>query len=133
MPREETYTETRVIVPPCHWLALFLSMEWREYMHSITHVGVLSCGKISGLTGVIIGFVGAVPYALFATLLAGVAADSGESGAAALGIGAALGMVIVGPLVLGAVQFIAGLIYAVVLNFVLRITGGLELSVEKIS
>jgi hypothetical protein len=102
-------------------------MEWREYMHSITHVGVLSCGKITGLTGAVITFVIAVPYALF-TVAMGLLSD-----AAAMGIGAALGMVIIGPLVAGAVYFIAGLMYAVVLNFVLRKTGGLELSIEKIT
>ena len=108
-------------------------MEWREYMHSITHVGVLSCGKFSGLTGVIIGFVCAVPHALITVLFAGLLVDGGESGTATVGIGAALGMVIVGPLVLGVVNFIADLIYALVLNFVLGKTGGLELSIEKIS
>ena len=102
-------------------------------MHSITHVGVLSCGKFSGLTGVIIGFVCAVPHALITVLFAGLLVDGGESGTATVGIGAALGMVIVGPLVLGVVNFIADLIYALVLNFVLGKTGGLELSIEKIS
>ena len=101
-------------------------------MHSITHVGVLSCGKIAGLTAVVITFVCAIPYALLA-MAVGIGSNGAGMGTAGMGIGAALGMVIVAPLGFGALHFIAGLMYAVVLNFVLRKTGGLELSIEKIT
>ena len=104
-------------------------------MMNIKHVGVFSFGKFFGLSSAIIYLICSTPYVLITTVLfAGLFVGSGESSAAAstVGIGVALGMVILGSLGVGVVSFIAGLMYAVVMNFVLRKTGGVELDIEKV-
>ena len=101
-------------------------------MNTLTHVGVLSFAKFMGLTSAIIAIVCMIPYVLITVLFAGLLANSGEGGAATMGIGLSLGLVIVGSLAFGVLNFISGLIYASVFNFVLRKIGGIELSIEKI-
>ena len=66
-----------------------------------------------------------------AVLPAGVTATGGAAdGTAVGGIGALMAIILI-PLGSGVVNFIGGLIYGLVLNFVLAKTGGLELSFEK--
>ena len=101
-------------------------------MNTLTHVGVLSFAKFMGLTSAIIAIVCMIPYVLITVLFAGLLANSGEGGAATMGIGLSLGLVIVGSLAFCVLNFISGLIYASVFNFVLRKIGGIELSIEKI-
>ena len=101
-------------------------------MNNLTHVGALSFAKFLGLTSSIVAFVCMIPYVLITVLFAGLLVNSGEGGAATMGIGLSLGMVIVGSLAFGVLNFISGLIYALVINFVLRKIGGLKVSIEKI-
>ena len=111
--------------------SLFLSMEWRKQMHNITSVGVLSLAKVMGLFGALMGVVVSIPYALIMVLFSGLMASGGEAGGAAVGGVGALMTIILVPLGIGVLNFIGGLIYGLVLNFVLAKTGGLELSLEK--
>ena len=101
-------------------------------MNTLTHVGVLSFAKFMGLTSAIIAIVCMIPYVLITVLLFGSFVGTDESGAAGMGIVLSLGLVIVGSLAFGVLNFISGLIYALVFNFVLRKIGGLKVSIENI-
>ena len=60
---------------------------------------------------------------------AGMAQEGGGEGAVPFLVG--LGFCLGAPLVYGAISFVMGLLYAVVLNFVFKYTGGLELEIQS--
>lgn len=110
-------------------------------MHVIKQIGVLSLGKVMGMSMALFSLVVFVLYAVILVFmgLLGFAggAMSGESGGLLAGgmslgmmVGMALGLIIIGPLIYGFIGFIGGLIYGLILNIVLRMAGGLELEIE---
>jgi hypothetical protein len=95
-------------------------------------VGVLSCGKVLGITYAIFGLIFGAFFALFA--MAGAAmpqppqADGPNPFAVVAGLGVAA--VIVVPIMYGIMGFIGGIIAALVYNLVASVVGGLELEFD---
>ncbi|MEM7306091.1 MAG: hypothetical protein AAF682_05440 [Planctomycetota bacterium] len=98
-------------------------------MHRITQVGVLSLGKIMGAAGALLGVVLGLLYGIIFGIVGAVGlADGAEEGGVMLVAGA--GMCIGVPLAYGALSFLFGLLYGVILNLVFGFVGGLELRIE---
>ena len=98
-------------------------------MQRITEIGVLSLGKTMGAVGVLIGLIIGVIYGVILGIIGAVTMGSGEEEGFVFLIGAvvaACGF----PIAYGLMSFIMGLLYALVLNFVFRRTGGLEIRIE---
>lgn len=110
-------------------------------MQVIKRIGVLSLAKILGATGLLLGLLAGVPMGLFMALMSLVggaaAASSGDDAAAGgligagAGVGMALFMMIGIPLMYGALSFLFGLIYGLIINLVFSMAGGLELEIEN--
>jgi len=107
----------------------------------IKRIGVISLAKIMGATGLLIGLLVGVPTGLFMLVMslvggAAVAASGDEAtteglvGAGA-GVGMALFMMIGIPLMYGAMSFLCGLIYGLIVNLVFSMAGGLEVEIEN--
>jgi len=102
-------------------------------MNKIRRFGILSVGKVSGLSGAFLGLVIGVIYGgvvILIGLLSGASGGEGAAGIAALGIGGGVGIMIGAPIFYGLVSFVFGLLYALILNIVLGWVGGLELEIE---
>jgi len=102
-------------------------------MSTIRSVGVLSFGKVSGLSGVLLGAIFGVIYGGILMLIgiAGSAAGHENAlGLGAIGVGGGLAVMIGVPIFYGVFSFVFGLLYAVILNLVLRIAGGVEVEIE---
>jgi hypothetical protein len=103
-------------------------------MQRLKKIGVFSLAKIMSLLGLLVGLVAGVVYGLFVMLLgagAGASAERGGSQLLAFGIGGGLITMILVPLVYAAAGFLAGLVYGLIINFVLYLSGGLELRIES--
>ena len=97
-------------------------------MHKITRVGVLSLGKVMGAAGVGLGLVIGVLYG-FGLGIAGVIGVANDEEDMAVLLPIAAGVCIGAPIAYGVFMFLMGLVYAVILNFVFRFAGGLELEI----
>src|SRR5262245_61130695 len=98
-------------------------------MQKITKVGVLSLGKVMGAAGAAMGLVIGVLYGIGLSIVGVVGMADGDEDMGWLllaGAGACIGA----PILYGILSFLIGLLYAVILNFVFRFTGGLELKIE---
>ena len=94
-------------------------------MKELKRVGILSCGKITGMLYVVIGFIAGGFLALMSLVGLGIAASEGETDAffgAMFGVGAIIFL----PLFYGVLGFIGGLITALLYNLVASWVGGLE-------
>ncbi|MBW3598339.1 MAG: DUF4339 domain-containing protein [Planctomycetes bacterium] len=100
-------------------------------MQRLTKVGVLSFAKVMGASGALIGLVIGIPYGLIVVLL-GVAGAASEGGGmfGAMGILGGLLMMVIIPIFYGIASFVFGLIYALIINLVLGVTGGLEIELQ---
>jgi hypothetical protein len=99
-------------------------------VQKLVRVGVFSFAKVLGCVGLLMGLIVGVPYGLIVILLGLVGAAGGNqqaAGIAALGVGGGLAIMVLFPLLYGFFSFVGGLIYALVLNLVLGLAGGLEL------
>ena len=96
----------------------------------LRRVGVLSCGKVSGVLYGLLGSVLGVFFALFSLLGAGVAATQTDQSGAFLGALFGVGAVIFMPLFYAALGFIGGIIMAALYNLVAGWVGGVELQLE---
>lgn len=104
-------------------------------MHRITKLGVLSLAKIMGLSGAIFGLIIGVLYGGILILIGLIGATTGgpeAGGVAIVGIGGGLAMIVIIPVIYGGMSFVVGLIYGLIINFVLSLAGGLELEIHKI-
>jgi hypothetical protein len=93
-------------------------------------IGVLSAGKVMGITYALLGLIPGVIIALAA--MAGVAGNANQGDHSALpflGMGAFAVVFI--PLLYGIGGFIGGIICAAVYNLVAGVVGGLELEFER--
>jgi len=106
-------------------------------MHVIKQIGVVSLGKIMGVSGFLMGLIVGIPWGLILIAIGalGGAAASGENaeaagGLVAGGIGGGLFIMIGMPIMMGLGYFIFGLIYGLILNLVFGIAGGLEIQLE---
>jgi hypothetical protein len=99
----------------------------------ITKIGVLSLGKVMGVTYALMGLLIGGCLALISLTTAGFASASDESGSglpAVFGAMFGVGAVILAPILYGVMGFIGGLIGAVIYNVVAGMIGGLELDVS---
>ena len=99
-------------------------------MQRITKVGVLSLGRVMGslgaLLGVLVGIVYATAIGIFGVI--GISQDE----VAGFPLILLAGVVLFGtPIALGVMYFVLGLLYALLLNVVFRLSGGLELRIER--
>jgi hypothetical protein len=93
-------------------------------------IGVLSCGKVLGITYALMGLLLGAIFALLS--MAGIAIDQPRQGNAAVPFAAVgAGMIIILPIVYGVLGFIGGMIAAAVYNVVASLVGGLELEFER--
>jgi hypothetical protein len=102
-------------------------------MQRLTKVGVASFAKFMGASGLLLGLIFGVFYGGFAILFGMISAASGQEGAGAagaMGVGMGLAMMVVIPLFYGAMSFVFGVIYALIINLVLGFTGGLEIELK---
>lgn len=95
-------------------------------------IGVFSFAKVMGLAATLVTFVIMIPYALIMVALSSAFGGANENvaGGAAFGIGMALAMMIIGPILYGIFGFIFGLIYGAIFNLALRWSGGLEMDIR---
>ena len=102
-------------------------------MQRVMSIGVLSLGKLMGIIGVAMGLLIGVVYGgimiLFGLIGAGAAEQDGAS-FAAVGIGGGLAVMIFAPVPYGAMSFVFGLLYALIINVALKWIGGLELEIR---
>lgn len=107
-------------------------------MHKLTKIGVVSFAKVMGMSGALMGLVFGLFYGVFMILAAIIgfsAAAGGEQegfGLAAGGLMGAVCVIVLFPLMYGALSFLFGLIYALIINLVLNLAGGLEFEMEAL-
>jgi len=102
-------------------------------MNRVTRIGVLSLGKVMGMSGVLLGLIFGVIYGGIVMLAGVVGMASQQEGAGALGLagfGGGLAVMIGVPIVYGLFSFVFGVVYGAILNLVLRMAGGLELEIQ---
>lgn len=102
-------------------------------MHKITQVGVLSLAKIMGVTGaamgLLIGILYGIMFAVMGLVSVGGAGAKGGPPAAAM-LGMALAAAIGVPILYGVMSFVFGLIWGLILNFMFRVVGPLEVEIQ---
>lgn len=96
----------------------------------LKRIGVLSCGKVSGLLYGIMGLIIGAFVTLFALLGAAIGAASSGSNEAWLGALFGVGAIIIFPIFYGVLGFIIGIISAALYNLVAGFAGGVEIELE---
>src|SRR5919112_14713 len=97
----------------------------------ITKIGVVSLGKVLGVTYALLGLLVGGCFALISLAGAGIASHAGSDETPAfLGAMFGVGAVIFLPIFYGLMGFIGGLIGAVIYNVVAGMIGGVELDVS---
>ena len=99
-------------------------------MQRITRIGVLSLGRVAGAWGAVLGVFAGIAYALFFSGLGLVGLSDDRMQAlpfAFLALIALFGT----PILFGIAYFVLGLVSALVLNLVFRLSGGLEVRIER--
>lgn len=99
-------------------------------MRKIKSVGVMSLGKVMGMSGALVGAIFGVLYGaiVIGASLLGFASEDGGLGA--LGVVGGIALMIGVPIFYGIMSFVFGLLYGVILNLVLGMAGGLEIELE---
>lgn len=92
----------------------------------VKSIGVLSVGKLLGCLYALLGLVFGAGFFFF-TLVAAVLAGGNAGPAMFFGVAA----IVVAPLAYGLMGFIAGVIMAVLYNFVASIAGGIEIELTS--
>ena len=99
-------------------------------MHRITWVGVLSLGRVLGTLGALLGLLAGAGYAVAIAGFGLVGVQSGRlDGVPVLLL--ALIAFLAAPIVSGLAHFVVGVVYALCLNVVLRLSGGLAVKLER--
>jgi hypothetical protein len=97
----------------------------------ITKIGVLSLGKMMGVTYALMGLLIGGCFALISLGTAGLASGADDSGMPAMfGAMFGVGAVILMPIFYGVMGFIGGLIGALIYNAVAGMIGGVEMDVS---
>lgn len=95
-------------------------------MQIVKRVGVLSAGKVFGAMYFCLGLLLIPMFALMGGL-AMLGAQNQDKAAGALGAGMMVAMAVIAPVIYGVMGFIAGMLMALLYNFLTRFIGGLEL------
>ncbi|MCP4654067.1 MAG: hypothetical protein GY856_01480 [bacterium] len=96
----------------------------------LKRIGVLSCGKVSGLLYGIMGLIIGAIFTLVSLLGAAIGAMSSGSNEAWFGALFGVGAIIILPIFYGVLGFIMGIISAALYNLVAGFAGGLEIELE---
>jgi hypothetical protein len=98
----------------------------------ISRLGVLSTGKVLGVTYALISLIIAIPLGLI-MMLAGAAGGGGPGGGGAGGILAGMGVcyIVMLPVIYGAAGFIGGIVFAAIYNLVAGWVGGMEMELDE--
>jgi hypothetical protein len=94
---------------------------------TIRRFGVLSVGKIMGLTYALIGLIAGALFSLFAIMGSAISAAAADSSAGLAGMLFGAGAIIMFPIFYGILGFIGGLLTAAIYNLVAGFTGGIEM------
>ena len=101
---------------------------------TIRRVGVLSVGKVMGMTYALFGLIAGAFFALFSffgtAFSAAMAESAGDSGAAIFGALFGVGAIIILPIFYGIIGFLGGIIGAAFYNLVAGAVGGVELELS---
>ena len=93
-------------------------------------VGMLSCGKIMGVTYGAMGLIAGAIFTVVSLLGAAIDTASGESTQAIVGLLFGVGVIIILPVFYGVAGFFGGMITAGIYNVVAALVGGIELQLE---
>lgn len=96
----------------------------------LKRIGVLSCGKMEGGLGALMGLILGAIFSLMSLVGAMAGMASGEN-EAAFGFLFGVGAIIILPIVYGIFGFIGGLLVAFLYNLVAKFAGGIELHFEQ--
>jgi Ca2+/Na+ antiporter len=99
-------------------------------MQRITWIGVLSLGRVAGAVGALLGLVAGASYALAIAGFGAVGLQHQRIEATPVLLLALIVFLAV-PIVTGLVHFVLGVLYALLLNLVLRLSGGLHVRIER--
>jgi threonine/homoserine efflux transporter RhtA len=91
----------------------------------------LSLGKVLGALYALLGLVAGAFFALFSLLGAAIGMANSESSDAFVGLLFGVGSVIFLPIFYGVLDFVFGLITALLYNGIAQIIGGIEIEVEQ--
>jgi len=97
---------------------------------TLKSLGVLSCGKISGLMYAAIGIIVGLVFSMFSMLGAAMGIAENEPGGAVLGLVFGVGAIIVMPIFYGVIGFVGGLLSALFYNLMAGLFGGIEMELE---
>lgn len=99
-------------------------------MRTIRSIGVMSFGKVMGMSGALLGGIFGVLYGGVVILASLVGFATDEGGIGAFGIIGGIALMIGVPLFYGIASFVFGLLYGLILNVVLGMAGGLEIEID---
>ena len=103
-------------------------------MYRVRRVGVISAANMSAAISFVFTFVVALLVALVVLPMGNLPVPSGAGGPfdrANLPTGSVIGLVLLAPLLYGAVGWVAGALAALVYNLAARFIGGLQLTLES--
>lgn len=99
-------------------------------MRRLKSIGVMSLGKVMGLSGVLLGAIFGVLYGVVVILASVMGFATEDGGPGAFGILGGIALMIGIPVFYGIASFVFGLLYGLILNIVLGMAGGLEIELE---
>ena len=99
-------------------------------MRKIKSVGIMSFGRVMGLSGAFLGAIFGVLYGGIVILASLLGFASEEMGLGALGVVGGIALLMGIPIFYGIMSFVFGLLYGLILNLVLGMAGGLEIELE---
>lgn len=98
---------------------------------AIRRFGVLSVGKVMGMTYALLGLLGGAIFALFSLFGAALGASLAEDSAGAIpGALFGVGAIILFPIIYGVIGFLGGLLVAAIYNLVSGATGGIQVELS---
>ena len=99
-------------------------------MRRLKSIGVMSLGKVMGMSGALLGAIFGVLYGVVVIVASVMGLATEDGGLGAFGILGGVALMIGIPIFYGLGSFVFGLLYGLILNVVLGMAGGLELELE---
>jgi len=97
---------------------------------TLKSLGVLSCGKISGLMYSILGIIVGLMFSVVSMFGAAVGLAESEPQGALVGLLFGVGAIIIMPIFYGVLGFVCGLLSALLYNLMAGLFGGIEMELE---
>jgi len=99
-------------------------------MRKIISIGVMSFGRVMGMSGALLGAFFGVLYGGILIVASFLGFASEDMGLGALGVVGGIALMMGIPIFYGIMSFVFGLLYGLILNLVLGMAGGLEIELE---